>query len=597
MSTTHEDTDKGPVAELEPYQLVNLTKLTWDQPLVASVRLHLSSGDLPFTIPVSESGVPLEDRDLKSLILLELSDGYKSVLLQQNRTGHYFRGDVAPLHYQTQLAEWLQVTFDNRSRTGALLAVILTELGWPVHKIAKALDVSRPTVNKWIMTNASKPITDDELVMFNGASDSITSIINQALVDVRTRDFRSRRSGLTWRKATFLPSHEVSTMLRALWRIGYRVRGERSPEEERVCSYTLDIMLDLLLRRGVTAQNIAKIVGVTHAAVLTRVRRSEVLHNADGKNRFWIDVNDIAEMRGGTLPLDSDVVDTDDLEKARRTVTIERPGWTKDLATDILFSVRTHVQSDKNPSPLPNVYVLTMAEAAEEFAEIPSDELHEILPALYELDSVSPGEVNQAISKAAEGKFAPIKVRSSSKYSTEAHKRMLGHVIALRPLSYEIDSPLTSNHVAAAIYGVDRYSYPGIVDRSYWTEKRVLVEALLVQATGQYDRNKSFSRPGFGDVSYHWVPSEAIGAIIDLTTHEQSKTEIESRRVSSDPTKSSTLAEEHLSHVLENFLPSAAYEAITKWMALEDRSLLWTCLHQPHLVLEEYDKPITHSAS
>lgn len=62
--------------------------------------------------------------------------------------------------------------------------------------------------------------------------------------------------------------------MRALWRVAYRVRGAKSSVEARNCAQTLDIIIELLLRRGVTALNISRILGIQHMAVTQRSKKS-----------------------------------------------------------------------------------------------------------------------------------------------------------------------------------------------------------------------------------------------------------------------------------------------------------------------------------
>ena len=626
------DYDTGtadPPTPLDDFSLVNLTKLNWSQPLVASIRLYLSLRTLPAALPVYDGengplGSPLADEDLKSVIDATSSPDEEDATGTPERVRLAWRGGLyetsaaALLPTQTRLAGVFADELDNRGRAGAILAILFTELGWPVKKISKALEVSRPTLNKWVMVHAGTALAAEE---FEALVDLLESEVDAgdlgypaplhlALVDVRTELLRTKRSGLSWQKAAFLPSEEIADIVRALWAVSVRVRGEKSSTDDRMCSYALDMFIDLLLRRGVTAQNLGRIVGVTHAAVLHRWSRSRLRVEGDEYGRdFWTSQDGIASTTGGFVEAGLDIdLATKDLMGT--TATNRRAA--DEHHEDVLLSVTTHEASEVNPQPLPNVYVLCAVNGLSSIAsasELSPQVRAEVINRLYELDEAPTGDAMKAVRSLAADyadvlRFEPLRVSS----------RTIGAEFAIDDLILFLDSggtrvdtlpmsPMSDPVVLPALFDVDRYGFQQTVPHRQWTEGVVLSEVLLVQAVGQYDRNaeaEAHGRPRFGQTSHHWVPAEAFGAIIDLVTHDQAR-----ERIAQLQATDRIFTPEHLQRRLERFLPDDARNALERWAREADfagaesgetKTVLRRCLTAPHEVVEKYSRPKRRSA-
>lgn len=618
-----------PPAPLDDYSLVNLTKLNWSQPLVASLRLYLSLRTLPVALPIYDgrngpSGSPLSDEDLKSVIDEAVAPDEESPSGEPERVrlawrgGIYETAETALLPTQTRLANVFADELDNRGRAGAILAILFTELGWPVKKISKALEVSRPTLNKWVMVHAGTALSANEFEILLdllesevGAGDlGYPAPLQLALVDVRTELLRTKRSGLSWQKAAFLPSEEITDIVRALWAVSVRVRGEKSSTDDRMCSYALDMFIDLLLRRGVTAQNLGRIVGVTHAAVLHRWSRSRIRVEGDEYGRdHWVSQDRIAGATGGFVPAG---IDIDLMTKDLMGTTATHRRAADEHHEDMLFAVHTHEASDVNTQPLPNVYVLCAVNGLSSIASSSSlspQVRAEVINRLYELDEAPTGDAMKAV-RALAADYADVLRFEPLRVST----RLLGTEFAIDDLILYLDSggtrvdtlpmsPMSDPVVLPALFDVDRYGFQQTTPHRQWTEGVVLSEVLLVQAVGQYDRNaesEAHGRPGFGQTSHHWVPAEAFGAIIDLVTHDQAR-----ERITHLQAADRTFAPEHLQRALERFLPDDARAALERWSREADfagaesgeaKTVLRSCLTTPHEVVAKYSRPKRRSA-
>ena len=615
--------------ELDDYSLVNLTKLSWSQPLVASLRLYIANGGIPTALPRDNGEETITDAlytddQLKALIditVLPQTASAESKTIRLDWRGESFLVESASiLAMQQFLALDLEINLGNRSRSGAILAVLLTELGWPVKKISKVLAVSRPTLNKWVMIHANEPLSQDEydilierihLDYVPHQDAAATPQVGLALVDVRTEALRTKRSGLTWQKATFLPSAEIADIVRSLWSVSVRVRGDKSSVDDRMCSYALDMFIDILLRRGVTAQNLGRIVGVTHAAVLhrwTRARFSEDLEFTT--TPWWISPTEIGDAKEGYIGFDRVSALGPELHRLQLS-TSSNIRYPKDFTKDFLLSVHTHKASAINQNPLPNVYVLCGTSQTTELsrsvldAEVSKDYIND----LYKLDECPTGDAVKAmrslVSKHEDSlRFEPILVSGNDTGRLFSISDLL---LRLEGGETRIDqvqmSPLVDPVVMPALFDVDRYSFPGIVDRRRWTNGTVLTEVLLVQAVGQYNRDDKVEgviRPGFGGISHHWVPAEALGAMIDLYTHEQARDRVEELKKTDR-----TFDEHHLWETVTRFLPKQALGVIERWVQETDLmetvpptpTLLWKCLHTPRDIVASYERPKRRLAS
>lgn len=142
--------------------------------------------------------------------------------------------------------------------------VINDALGWRMGELADMIGVSRVTLNRLL----------DE---YRGDYDLSSEIKATEALDFRTDVQKIRSFGYELRPdRTVVPPENVKT-LQALWRVAYRSRGSSSGgDKTRYACVTdaLDVYISLLMRRGVTNLAIAEAAGVTHRAVLDRMRRA-----------------------------------------------------------------------------------------------------------------------------------------------------------------------------------------------------------------------------------------------------------------------------------------------------------------------------------
>lgn len=595
--------------DIEEISAVNLTKLSWDQPLVASVRILLACGRVPSYALVTADDVPYDDGEIRQFLsdvdgtaVDGVGEDVPSVLARKLPDGdHDFLTDVRSYH--RAFADALYAALPSRSRAGAVMSVLFTELGWQVRTIAQILGVSRPTVNKWVMTHVSEPVSaSEEAAIVAAAAAPCTGsdadgTAGMALLDVRTTEFRTRRSGLSWKKLVALPSPEIATVMRALWRVSYRSRGSKSTLEEQVCSWTLDLMLDLLMRRGMTAQNLSACMGVTHRAVFARFERSASVGEEAPESRAWAPASEIARPVRCFVPKHLELPEQDswlqaDARLVQRTSVSHRVGK-RGTGGDVLLHSRTHAATETNQSPVVNTYALTSP------ATVDSETLNK----LVELDTCAPSEVLDVIAAAAGSSgFVPLRASSDREALAAQCDTLLQR---LRGADDGRDSPVTAAlqdpDLAAAVYGVDRYRYPSVTDRSEWRDGIVLTESLLVQATGQWDRDASLQdgtgRPGFGRSSHHWVPGAAVGQLVDASFRDHSAADI--ARASADVPEGTDPSAQ-----LAAFLPHAVSSAVNRWVSrttvadgydrpaeFRGKPLLWVCFHDPALALRALSGP------
>ena len=597
------------VSKTADYSFVNLTRLNWNQPLVASSRLLLASGTIANGILVRHDQTPFDDGEIRQFLTnydqiksafakpLDEIDADADVDIDNDNSddNELYETDVSVqlsdgavvsvsdvIAAHRLFCEEMYNVFEDRSRAGAIVSVLFAELGWQVRIIADVLNVSRPTVNKWVMTHVQEPLSEEDVELINKALSRTRSHI--VLVDVRNTDFRTRRSGLTWRKIVALPTPEVASIMRALWRVSYRARGSKSTREERVCSLLLDLMLDLLIRRGMTAQNIATVMGVTHRAVFARLERSEAL---DIDTKLWSPAQHISPMIRGFVSSGDNVTESLylDADVAKSRTVSHRAN-----STSVLLRVKTHAASAINPTPIVSVYALTIADGDSD--RLASD--------LLDLDYASPNELSAVIKKIARGSFRPVEVDNDDNVAVKKIASALANV--RRSPDDLSTSPDADEDVAAAMFGVDRYWFPSIEPRQNWKNGTVFTEALLIQATGQYDRDddnqSGTGRPGFGSVTYHWVPSTALDRLIHIGFRDQITTEIDRAKTDVNP--------EDGMRVLQSFLPPVVMKAVRTWLdetevaddyerseSLNGKSLLWSCVNDPRAVIELFAAPKT----
>jgi hypothetical protein len=143
-------------------------------------------------------------------------------------------------------------------QTAAARAKQLRGAGWTINDIALAAGVTRVTISKWL-----KMDTEDE------------PSPSHPVDDRRDYDAELRKLGYRWSTVHQRVPLELVEPLRALWRVAYTHRKSKSVStDSRAAGDALDVLISILLRRGVTNFTIAETAGVTHRAVLDRMARA-----------------------------------------------------------------------------------------------------------------------------------------------------------------------------------------------------------------------------------------------------------------------------------------------------------------------------------
>lgn len=182
----------------------------------------------------------------------------------------------------------------------AARAVALRHAGWGAPAIGRAAGVTRMTVSNWLASVIDTPISDrtwDDPLVVQPALDLRTAAKLTAAEDMRLAGVRGR-----------MPD-ELVLPVRALWHIAVRQKnpiartvpaqrngadvdsastdsdapvvidltagGEHDPST-LTTSDALDLLLMLLVRRGVTVSSIARSAGLTHRGVLDRIQRARI---------------------------------------------------------------------------------------------------------------------------------------------------------------------------------------------------------------------------------------------------------------------------------------------------------------------------------
>lgn len=156
---------------------------------------------------------------------------------------------------------------------------LLTSVGWKRTAIAEALDVSRVTLNNWLRDHTSGEDTfraygPDAL---EGDPDSdVTDQVTAPLVNKLTKTNAEKLGGVRYEHDKFVVPAGFVRPLSALWRVAYRARGPELTNDPEVAAAgdALDVLVSVLLRRGVTNLAIAEAADVTHRAVLDRMNRA-----------------------------------------------------------------------------------------------------------------------------------------------------------------------------------------------------------------------------------------------------------------------------------------------------------------------------------
>lgn len=209
-------------------------------------------------------------------------------------------------------------------QTLAARLTLLALLGWKRTELAEGVDVSRVTVGKWIRDNTKGAATFvDYLPGLSNWSSTVLAPIVSKLSEPAARSL----SGLTFGHDKLEVPGDLVDTLQALWRIAYRGRGHEITVSEQVrgASDALDVVISVLLRRGVTYFAIAKAAGVTHRAVLARMekaRRRGIILDCEndtcegffGERELMLGDPDVMEVSGRWLSQD-ELVDGDNLAR------------------------------------------------------------------------------------------------------------------------------------------------------------------------------------------------------------------------------------------------------------------------------------------
>lgn len=195
----------------------------------------------------------------------------------------------------------------------ARLAVLIV-LGWKRNDLSEGLDVTRVTINNWLSAHTSRSSTFDEAIE---RDDSV--VLTRALNKLNPRAAQIA-AGVRFTHDKFVVPDGFVPTINALWRVAYRSRGAEltTNPEISAASDALDVVISLMLRRGVTNVAIANAAGVTHRAVLDRMHRARVrglllvCDEIDDACESFYGENDVKQLYGpiGVAP-GSRKIDTD----------------------------------------------------------------------------------------------------------------------------------------------------------------------------------------------------------------------------------------------------------------------------------------------
>ncbi|QGF20242.1 hypothetical protein SEA_SIXAMA_63 [Gordonia phage Sixama] len=576
------------VDNLETVGIPNLTKINWNQPLVESIRLSIYGNRLPVVYPIEPgSGMPVDDEKLK--LITRTPAGFKEIKSVCYVNSRMVAKVPEPKDEWTEVNLFMDVaraverfrrTIGHLPRAGAILATVLTELGWPVHLVIKVLNTSRPTISRWIFLQQEETLTDAEL---DALHDSFVVGDFSYLLDFRTLAFRTKRTGLVFKKAVFLPNVAVYHFMQALWRIAYRTRGNKSGYEEMACAATLDIVIELLLRRGATALNIAKILGIQHMAVIQRNRKAQdvfgQVETTMGSPTFgsYFDGYSLSDMEEFVK---KHAPSSKDLGRVLEYTSVDQRVFDEDEARmkAFLLQVRTSQPTSSHPIPVPNVSVL----AGKGYPDA--------LPELKELDAL-PGYAVASYLDKMPFQYLPV---SPNLYKSNQEALIDFYQDANDPPAGV--HPLVNSSVAILGFDGIRSHYGAVVRPDKWKNGTLLTEHMLLQATMQYDRQKHGE--GYGTTTYHWVPEEILDRIM-ISTEDHARHYMDSLpRSTPDSGERSQITVDYI----RRFFPKHHLDLIDTWLEESDKrkakddnekSLLWKCFYNPAEILDKYPAPTT----
>jgi hypothetical protein len=155
----------------------------------------------------------------------------------------------------------------------AARAALLINFGYQRSDVASEIGVSRVTLSKWLDDNTRGA---DTFKQFFDSQTPEAAAVLAPVTSLLTPSGRAKLSGLRFAHDKFLVPEGFVEPLQVLWRVAYRARGPENTKDVEIAaaSNALDVLISLLLRRGVTNLAIAHAAGVTHRAVLDRMKRA-----------------------------------------------------------------------------------------------------------------------------------------------------------------------------------------------------------------------------------------------------------------------------------------------------------------------------------
>jgi hypothetical protein len=153
---------------------------------------------------------------------------------------------------------------------------VLVEMGWAKTDIADAVGVSRVSVDKWLVERSFGAQTFTELpdILDPDTGENLTTSVYHPVTSRLTKRQLEQYLDAAFKSTKFIVPPGYIPILQAMWRIAYRARRGSPTDADMIdVANALDVIITLLLRRGVSNLEIARAAGVTHRAVLDRVIR------------------------------------------------------------------------------------------------------------------------------------------------------------------------------------------------------------------------------------------------------------------------------------------------------------------------------------
>lgn len=169
--------------------------------------------------------------------------------------------------------------------------MILRHFGWTIGELANHIVVSRVTLYK-LMREV------DETKIHH----SVTETVKRPAVDFRPMTTRMSDAGLRFAPdRPVVPVSQHKTLV-ALSRMAFKARGSSAAGHRlrNACTNDcMDVYVSMLLRRGVSNLAIAEAAGITHRAVLDRMRRARQREYVLTKDEMFYGDRDILSLADG----------------------------------------------------------------------------------------------------------------------------------------------------------------------------------------------------------------------------------------------------------------------------------------------------------